>query len=126
MRFLKIKSHLVVKLFIIVLSFCAVSILSSPIHAYQNSVGNQSLSIIENESSAELLTEMLVLGIYVAQVDISQERKAEILAEVLEYDCSDICALATFFDEIDDLFPPLAIITEILWLLRDFCLLIIE
>ena len=126
MHFLKMKGHLFVKLSIIVLSFCAVSIVSLPAYAYHNPVGNQSLSIIEDESSAELLTEMLVLSIYVAQLDISQGKKAEMLAEVLEYDCSDICALATYFDELDDLFPSLAIITEILCLLRDFCFLIVE
>ena len=86
MRFLKMKNHLVVKRFLILLSFCVVSVVSSPIHAYQEPVGNRSLSIIEDESSAELLTEMLVLSIYVAQLDVSKGRKAEILAEVLEYE----------------------------------------
>ncbi len=54
MHFLKMKNHLVVKLFIIVLSFCAVSILSSPAYAYQNSDSSQTQIVIEDEPMPEI------------------------------------------------------------------------
>ena len=100
MHFLKIKSHLVVKLFIIVLSFCAVSILSSPIHAYQNSDSSQALNVIEDEPIPELLAE------------INSEQTGEIIPEGYQWwdsDCAGIYILARIFDEIYKFFPTLEI-----------------
>jgi hypothetical protein len=58
MHFLKLKNHLVVKLFIVVLSFCALSLLSSPAYAYQDSDSSQALNVIEDESIPEPLDEI--------------------------------------------------------------------
>ena len=122
MHFLKIKSHLVVKLFIIVLSFCAVSILSSPIHAYQNSDSSQALNVIEDEPLQELLAE------------ISSEKTDEIIPEGYQWwdsDCAWIYILARIFDAIYDFYmrtAPLSrvtmridIIRQTLWGMWDNC-----
>jgi hypothetical protein len=95
MRFFKMQNHLVVKFFIIVLSFCAVSILSSPAYAYQNSDSSQALNVIEEEPLQGTLAE------------ISSEETEEIIPEGYQWwdsDCAGIYILARIFDAIYDFY----------------------
>ena len=122
MNFLKVKNNLFMKIFTVtILSFFIVGMLSVPLHAYQNSGIDQAASAIENEFLAETLAETILLTICIAQLNINQEKKVKALAEILGYDCDEIFALATLFDELDDFIPVLGVITEILWWIWNIC-----
>ena len=125
MNFIKVRNNALMKSFVLtVLIFFMVGMLSVPLQAYQNSGVVQKSNVIEYESQPATLAEALLLTICIAQLDISQEEKAEVLAEVLGYDCEEINALVILFDELDNFFPPLKIVTEILRWIYELCLLI--
>lgn len=122
MNFLKLKKHPILKLFTItVLSFFVAGILSPLGQAYENVDMDQVLSVTDDESIPESLMGIMLLTTHIVQLDISSEEKAERFAEVLGYDCSEIYVLAILFEELDDYFPPLKVITKILWWLVDIC-----
>ena len=122
MNFIKMKNHPIVKVFTIaVLSFFMVGILSSPGQAYENVDMDQVLSVTDDESMPKPLMEIILVTTHIVQLDISSEEKAEMLAEVLGYDCGEIYALAIVFAELDNYIPFLGNITNILWWLVDIC-----
>ena len=122
MNFLNVKNNPFMKLFTVtILSLFIVGMLSVSLHAYQNSGIDQTSGAIESEFLAETLAETILLTICIAQLNINQEKKVKMLAEILGYDCDEISALATLFDELDDFIPSLGIITEILWWIWNIC-----
>jgi hypothetical protein len=116
MHFIKTKNHLVIILFTIALSICAVSTLTPLTYAYQNSDSSCALNLIEDEPIPEHLAK------------IHSEIMGEILAEVWSFDCADIYILAKIFDVLYEEYPFLGIgiIRAILWGVWDICLLNME
>lgn len=122
MNFIKMKNHPLVRVFaVIVLSFFVVGILYLPAQAYENVDMDQVLGITDDESISEPLMEIIRVTTHIVQCDISSEEKAEVLAEILGYDCEEIYALVLLFEELDNFIPFLGIITNVLWWLVYIC-----
>jgi len=124
MSILKANNCFIIKIFIIAtIGFLVTGVLSVPAQPHQSLYTNQNVTdnAIQDKSLEEIFPQIILLGICIAQLDISEEEKADIFNETLGYTCPEIYVLALLFDRLDDYLVPLKIITEILWLLWDIC-----